>query len=230
MSYKIKKLCLMGILALAFFMGGALPVLAAGERHVIVIDPSHGGQDTGVKIKDGIDEKDITLIIALALQKELAQESNLQIILTRDSDRELSLEERKKNVAKIKPDFFLSLHINSGFGKNASGFELYYPGFKDTAERKTTAKVSALQAKNKYLNDSVKMSHLIQKNLDAVFPRKGRGLRESNLPITDGLFVPALVVEIGFATNSEDKKKLLSPDMQVEIAQALARSIKSFFR
>jgi N-acetylmuramoyl-L-alanine amidase len=230
MFYKIKKIYLISILALAFFLGMFLPVLAAGGKHIIVIDPSHGGQDTGVKIKDRIDEKDITLIIALALQKELAQESNLQIILTRDSDRELSLEERKKNVAKIKPDFFLSLHINSGFGKTASGFELYYPGFKDTAERKAAVKLNAQQAKNKYLNDSIKMSHLIQRNLDAVFPRKGRGLREANLPIIDGLFVPALVVEIGFATNSEDKKKLLSPITQVEIAQALAKSIKSFFR
>jgi N-acetylmuramoyl-L-alanine amidase len=230
MLYKIKKLCLMGILALAFFTGGALPVLAAGEKHVIVIDPSHGGQDTGVKIKDKVDEKDITLIIASALQKELAQENNLQIILTRDSDRELSLEERKKIVEKIKPNFFLSIHINSGFGKTASGFELYYPGFKDMMERKTTVNVSARQVKNRYLNDSVRMSHLIQKNLDALFPREGRGLREADLPIIDGLSVPALVVEIGFATNSEDKKKLLSPDMQIEIAQALARSIKSFFR
>jgi len=226
MSYKIKKLCLMGILALAFFLGTSLSLLAAGEKHIIVIDPSHGGQDTGVKIKDRADEKDITLIIALALQKELAQESNLQVILTRDSDRELSLEERKKDVAKIKPAFFLSIHVNSGFGKNASGFELYYPGFKDM----TAVNVSAQQAKNKYLNDSVRMSHLIQKNLDALFPRKGRGLREADLPISDGLVVPALVVEIGFATNSEDKKKLLSPDTQVEIARALAKSIKLFFR
>jgi len=230
MFCKIKKLCLTGILALAILIGGSLPVLAAGGKRIIVIDPSHGGQDTGVKIKDRVDEKDITLIIALALQKELAQESNLQIILTRDSDRELSLEERKKNVAKIKPDFFLSIHINSGFGKNASGFELYYPGFKDMTERKSAVNVSARQAKNKYLNDSVRMSRLIQKNLDALFPRKGRGLRESDLPIIDGLAVPALVVEIGFATNSEDKKKLLSPDTQVEIARALAKSIKSFFR
>ena len=50
------------------------------------------------------------------------------------------------------------------------------------------------------------------------------------MPITEGLFVPAVVVEMGFATNSEDKKKLLSPDTQTEIAKALAKSIKSFFR
>ena len=76
---------------------------------------------------DKVDEKDITLAVALALQKELAKENNLEIILTRDSDKEVSLEDRKKNIAKIKPDFFLSLHTNAGFGKSASGFELYYP-------------------------------------------------------------------------------------------------------
>ena len=230
MFYKINKIYLVSILALAFFWGMVLPVLAAGGKHIIVIDPSHGGQDKGVIIKERVDEKDISLAIALALQKELAKENNLQVILTREIDRELSLEDRKKNVAKIKPEFFLSLHINSGFGKTASGFELYYPGFKESAERKAAVKLSAQQAKNRYLNDSIKMSHLIQRNLDTVFPRKSRGLREANLPIVDGLFVPALVVEIGFATNSEDKKKLLSPDTQIEIAQALAKSIKSFFR
>ena len=103
----------MGILALAFFMcGGFTELSAAGGKASIVIDPAHGGQDTGVKITDKVDEKDITLTIALALQKELAQENNLQIILTRDSDKKLSLEERKKIIAKIKPDFFLSLHVN----------------------------------------------------------------------------------------------------------------------
>ncbi len=230
MFYKSEIISRIGILIAAFFLGMALPALAAGEKHVVVIDPSHGGEDSGVRIKDKVDEKDITLIIASALQKELAPENNLQIILTRDSDRELSLEERKKIVEKIKPDFFLSIHINSGFGKNASGFELYYTGFKDITGKKTAVNVSARRVKNRYLNDSVKMSHLIQKNLDALFPRKSRGLREADLPIIDGLAVPALVVEIGFATNSEDKKKLLSPDTQVEIAGALAKSIKSFFR
>jgi N-acetylmuramoyl-L-alanine amidase len=91
------------------------------------------------------------------------------------------------------------------------------------------AKGGARKAKNKYLNDSIRLAQIIQKNLDALFPRKGRGLREADLPIIEDLFVPALVVEMGFASNPEDKKKLLSPNTQTEIAQALAKSIKSYF-
>jgi N-acetylmuramoyl-L-alanine amidase len=92
------------------------------------------------------------------------------------------------------------------------------------------AKGDARQEKNKYLNDSVRLARSIQENLNTLFPRKGRGLRRADLPITEDLFVPAVVVEMGFATNPEDKKKLLSPDTQTEIANALARSIKSFYR
>ena len=227
---KKKILPLLGILALAFLICGVLELSAAPRKHIIVIDPAHGGQDTGIKLTDKVDEKDITLAIALALRKELAKENNLEIILTRDSDKMVSLEDRKKNIAKIKPDFVLSLHTNAGFGKSASGFELYCPEFNKDIKEKKTAKGGVAQDKNKYLNDSVRMARIIQENLNTLFPRKGRGLRRADFPVTENLFVPVVVVEMGFATNSEDKNKLLSPDTKTEIANALAKSIKSFYR
>jgi len=230
MFYKTKKLFTVGIVVSALFICGTLELSVAEKRHLIVIDPAHGGQDTGVKLTDKVSEKDITLAIALALQKEIVKENIFEVILTRDSDKTVSLEERKKNIAKIKPDFFLSLHVNAGFGKSAAGFELYYPGFKYPAEEKKMTKGGTRKAKNKYLNDSIRLAQIIQKNLDTLFPRKGRGLREADLPIIEDLFVPALVVEMGFASNSEDKKKLLSPNTQTEIAKALAKSIRSYFR
>ncbi|MEQ8216191.1 MAG: N-acetylmuramoyl-L-alanine amidase, partial [Smithellaceae bacterium] len=84
--------------------------------------------------------------------------------------------------------------------------------------------------KNKYLNESVRLAQIIQKNLDALFPRKGRGLREAETPILEEANVPAAVVEIGFSTNPEERKKLLSAAGQAEIAVSLARSIKLFFQ
>ena len=227
---KKKILPLLCILALAFLICGVLELSAAPRKHIIVIDPAHGWQDTGIKLTDNVAEKDITLAVALALRKELAKENNLEVVLTRDSDKEVSLEDRKKNIAKIKPDFVLSLHTNAGFGKSASGFELYCPEFNKDIKEKNAARGSARQEKNKYLNDSVRMARIIQENFNTLFPRKGRGLRRADLPITEDLFVPAVLVEIGFATNPEDKKKLLSLNIQTEIANALAKSIKSFYR
>jgi N-acetylmuramoyl-L-alanine amidase len=204
---------------------------AAPKKHVIVIDPAHGGQDTGIMLTDKVAEKDITLAVAQALRKELVKENNLEVILIRDSDKEVSLEDRKKNIAKIKPDFVLSLHTNAGFGKSASGFELYYQELnKDVIKEKKKAKSDVPQEKNKYLNDSVRLARIIQENLNTLFPRKGRGLRKADLPVIEGLFVPAVVVEMSFATNPEDKKKLLSVNIQTEIARVLAKSIKSFYR
>jgi N-acetylmuramoyl-L-alanine amidase len=203
---------------------------AAERKHLIVIDPAHGGQDTGVKLTDKVGEGEITLAIALAMQKELAAENNIEVVLTRNSNTYVTIEERKANILKIKPELFLSLHINAGFGKEAEGFELYYPGFKDLEDNKKAAKNSPKNNKNKYLNDSVRLANFVQKNMDALFPRKGRGLREADVPIIEGMTIPALVVEIGFATNPEEKKKLMSAKIQTEIAKALAKSIILFYR
>jgi N-acetylmuramoyl-L-alanine amidase len=229
MFYKTKIVLILGALLIAFIGFGVFDLSAGEKKYSIVIDPAHGGDDPGVKITDKIGEKDVTLAIALALQKELNKESNFAIVLTRDSDKSINMGDRRKNISGIKPDIFISLHINSGFGKHANGFELYYPGFKDSGEHQKPNKAGSKDIGNKYLNDSVRLAQIIQKNLDTLFPRKGRGLREADLPILEGMTIPAVVVEVGFASNPDEKKKLLSANSQFEIAKALAKSIKSFF-
>lgn len=221
------KIFFLALLIICAILSGLQNLPAAEKRHIVMIDPAHGGKDAGVNITDKVGEKDITLAIALALQKELAKESNFEIVLTRDSDKTVSCEDRRKNISKIKPAVFLSLHINAGFGKSATGFEIYYPGFKEAADK--TKKVKDGQKDVKYLIDSVRLAQIIQKNFDTLFPRKGRGLREAEIPVLEGVNVPAVAVEIGFASKPEEKKKLLSIDGQSEIAKNLAKSIKTFF-
>jgi N-acetylmuramoyl-L-alanine amidase len=221
-------LLIIGILV-CFVFCAACELSAMEKKHIILIDPAHGGEDQGIKLTNDVYEKDITLAIAQFIKRELSKESNLEVVLTRDSDKTVTEEDRKKSIGKIKPDFFLSLHVNGGFGRNASGFELYYQGLSEDIGKKT-AKDDKLQVKNKCQNDSVAMAKIIQENLNTLFPRKGRGLRKADLPVTDGLLVPGLVVEMGFATNSEDKSKLLNLKTQAEISKSLAKSIKTFFR
>ena len=145
---KKKILPLLGILALIFFVCGVLDLSAAApQKHLIVIDPAHGGQDKGIGLTDKVAEKDITLAVALAVRKELAKENNLEVVLTRDSDKEVSLEDRKKNIAKIKPDFVISLHTNAGFGKNATGFELYYQEFNKEIKKSSVNRDDAREKK-----------------------------------------------------------------------------------
>ena len=229
MFSKTKKVLILGLLLIFVIICRVSDLSAAGEKHSVVIDPAHGGQDTGVKITEKVAEKNITLAIALALQKELAKDDNFEILLTRDSDKTISIEDRRKEISKIKPDVFLSLHINAGFSKSAAGFEIYYPGFSNSADQKKQGKGGPKDTKNKYLNDSVRLAQIIQKKLDTLFPRKGRGLREADTPILEGMNIPAVVVEIGFASNPEERKKLLSEKNQSEIAKTLTKSIKLFF-
>lgn len=215
--FSVMMLCLPGFL-----------IHAQTVKQIVVIDPAHGGEDSGVIGVSKVAEKDLTLAIALALKKELDKEGNMEVVLTRNSDKAPSLDDRKKNIAKINPAMVLSLHVNAGFGKNSSGFELYYPGFKGLELSPKGAKANNATA-GQYLNDTVKLARLVQKNLDGLFPRKGRGLREAVVPLAEGLVVPVLTVELGFTTNPDEKKKLTSDKTQTEIAKALAKSIKAFF-
>ena len=232
MMFKTKKyLLIINIIVLIFLLGGVFNIEAVEKKHIFIVDPAHGGSDQGVKLNDDIAEKDVTLAVALSLKKELAQERNIEIVLIRDSDKRMDMEERRAIIEKMKPDFVLSLHVNSGFGKNAAGFEMYYPDYlEEKSLDKKPLKDDKAKLQNKCQSDSLKMAKIVQDNFNSLFPRKGRGLRKAGLPVSDGILVPTLSVEMGFATQDEDKKKLLSATTQADIAKSLAKSIKTFFR
>jgi N-acetylmuramoyl-L-alanine amidase len=196
---------------------------------LVVIDPGHGGTDGGVKMTDRYQEKDATLVIALLLQKELIRSGAVQVRLTRDTDKLLMTSERQKAIRALQPTLLISLHVNGGFGKLSSGYEVYFPGFRTNgSEREDSAEIIKDMARNKYLNDSVRLARGLQRNLDGVFPRKGRGLREAHTPILEGLSIPAVVMEIGFATNPEDRAKIMDEKTQLAVAQALSKTVQEY--
>jgi N-acetylmuramoyl-L-alanine amidase len=228
---KTKKILLVMSILMCILICLPGTMWAAGKKKVIMIDPAHGGKDPGVKISNEVSEKDITLAVALSVKKALSRENNLEIILTRDSDKTVDLEDRKEYIKKTKPDFVLGLHVNGGFGKDASGFELYYPEYgTDAVKDKKSSKDHNAQLRSKCQSDSLKMAKIVQENMNALFPRKGRGARKAPLPEIEDLLVPALNVEIGFATNAEDKKKLTAIKTQMDISNVLADSIKKLYR
>ncbi|HVO65736.1 MAG TPA: N-acetylmuramoyl-L-alanine amidase [Syntrophales bacterium] len=202
----------------------------AHGKHLVVIDPAHGGKDFGVRLTDKEYEKNITLAVSLLLKKELEKAGDIQVLLTRSSDKDVTSSERKKIIMASRSQVLVSVHVNAGFGKTSTGYELYFPGFKTvSAEQSDSKEILKDMARNKYLNDSVRLAQVIQKNMSSVFPRKGRGLRNASVPIIEGLSMPAVVVELGFATNPDDRKKILDVNTQNAIAHALYQSIKDYF-
>jgi N-acetylmuramoyl-L-alanine amidase len=219
-----------GLVAIALAVLFLFPGFSLGQtaKRVVIIDAAHGGKDRGVQISDKISEKDITLNLARMLQKELGQGSGLSCVLTRDSDRDLSDAERIDKVAAQNPVAVISLHVNAGFGKASRGFEVYFAGFQKEKIGKNEgagAIINDMQ-QTKHLNDSVRLARAIQDSMDAVFKKENRGLREAPMALFYGLSVPAVVVEVGFATNSDNRKILTSDKGQQAIVRALGKGIR----
>lgn len=227
----MKRIAFLTFLLLFFIPSSLLMAQSGQQKRLIIIDAAHGGADGGVIITDKIREKEMTLTLSQLLQKELAKTPGIQVRMTRTSEKTVSLAERLKIVNAAPAEaLFISLHVNAGFGKNASGYEIYFPGFKAVPEDKGDSKaILKDMVKNKNLNDSVRFAQTIQRNMENVFPRKGRGLREAPMPILKDLTLTAVILEMGFATNTEDRKKMMNEKTQQAIAQALGKSINDFF-
>lgn len=227
----IKRIAFLAFL-LFFLIPSSLTMAQSGQKkRFVIIDAAHGGIDGGVSVTDKVREKDITLILSQLLQKELAKMPGIQVQMTRTSDKTLSSADRRKIAAEAPTDaLFISLHLNAGFGKNATGYELYFPGFKTAPEDKGGSKaILKDMVMNKSLNDSVRFAQVIQRNMEQVFPRKGRGLRDAPMPILSDLTMTAVVLEIGFATHVDDRKKIMDVKTQQAIAQALSKGIRDYF-
>ncbi|HOO90976.1 MAG TPA: N-acetylmuramoyl-L-alanine amidase [Syntrophales bacterium] len=205
-----------------------LPMTAAG--HMLVVDPGHGGSDTGVALSRSVDEKDVTLNIARHIKKKLSGVNGIDIRLTRLDDRDVSIEDRKKIVEKLNADLFISLHVNAGFGQNAEGYEIYSSSLiVPSAKESNSKEIVENMEQTAYLNDSVRFGQIVQKNIRKIFPRKGRGLRDAPIFILKSLKTPAILMEIGFATNVNDKKLLRDEKMQEDIADVLTKSVQEYF-
>ncbi len=232
MPFMDSRMVRCGIVAWTLLIACLVPLTGEGaqqNRYMVLIDPAHGGEDSGV-VSDQIREKDLTMNIALFIQQEAKKGEGLQVQLTRSADRTMTVAERIKAAGASKPDCVISLHINGGFGKKATGYEVYFPGFRqDLSPGGEAAPILKDMAKNKSLNDSVRLAQQIQASIETVFPRKGRGLRDAPSPLLDGLTMPGLIVELGFATNPEERKRLTGEETQRAIARALVKGLRNYF-
>jgi N-acetylmuramoyl-L-alanine amidase len=208
------------------------PLTGAGasrqNAYLVLIDPAHGGEDSGV-VSDKLREKDLTMNIALLIRQEAQKIPGLQVQLTRSADRGMTIAERVKATETMKADCLLSLHVNAGFGKKSTGYEILFPGFRQAVSGGgESSPIIKDMARNKSLNDSVRLAQQIQSGLETVSPRKGRGLRDAPSPLLDGLTIPGLIVEIGFASNPEDRKKLTETETQRDVARAVVKALQDY--
>jgi N-acetylmuramoyl-L-alanine amidase len=228
------KRYLKGVMILVVLLMTGLPPLAGSgaqkSRYTVLIDPAHGGDEVGVMV-DKVREKDLNLNLALMIRQEAQKGTNFEVLLTRSTDRTMTVSERIKAIGASNPDCLLVLHANAGFDKKAAGYEVYFPGFRQAVvEGGDSTAILKDMEKNSYLNDSVRLAQKIQASIETVFPRQGRGLRDAPSALLDALTLPGLIVEVGFVTETGNRKKLIDGETQKAVARALLRGLREYFQ
>ncbi len=218
------------------------------HKPVIVIDPGHGGKDSGAIGRRQVREKDIVLQISRRLAKELQHRLDAEIVMTRDSDRFITLDGRNHVAVQKKADLFLSIHANAASRPEAHGIEIYY--LNDSTDE-ASSRLAARENKGsrKSLSDLRKiLSTLIQTESTELSALLAREIKQTirhriatkyqleRLHIKTALFyvlvgsqAPSVLLEIGFVTNPREAKRLSQKDYQTQLSKAIAEGVVQYF-
>ncbi len=222
--------------------------LALGVRK-IVIDPGHGGKDPGAPgYVKGIWEKDIVLKLSLNLAEKLRKRLNCEVMLTRTTDRKLTLEERTAIANTKRADLFISMHCNAAKNKKLSGIETYILNLTtDEQAIAVAARENATSEKNisdlaYILNDlmkhakieeSTRLANDVQKSMVLGMNKKYKkirdlGVKQAPFYVLLGARMPAILIESSFISNKTECKRLMTKSYQDDICNAIANGIEKY--
>jgi N-acetylmuramoyl-L-alanine amidase len=217
----------------------------------IVIDPGHGGHDTGTIGPTGLMEKDLCLDVALRLGKIIQQRlPGADVVYTRADDTFIPLEERTNIANQAKADLFISIHANSSRDHAARGIETYYLNMKGSAEAMEVAArenataeqgVHDLQdlvkkiAQTEKIEESKEFAEDIQDSLAKRVQKssktvKDRGVRKAPFVVLIGADMPSILTEISFLSNPADEKLLKQPEQRQKVAEGLYQGVASYLQ
>jgi N-acetylmuramoyl-L-alanine amidase len=234
-----------------FAPGTMLPSLAQqlglGVKKII-IDPGHGGKDPGA-MAFGMKEKDIVLNIAQKLAPVLEKKLNCQVVLTRDKDVFVPLEERTAIANTQNADLFVSLHINAHPSAKVHGLETYYLNLSTNSEAMrvaarenaiSTHQMSDLQnilsdiMKNSKINESSRLAHQVHNSIISQATNKGYkniknlGVKQAPFYVLIGAQMPAILIEIAFISNEQDADNLKDSSFVTMVTQEIAEGIRTY--
>jgi len=211
----------------------------------IVIDPGHGGAESGALGPSGSQEKELTLILARSLKRQLERRIPVRVVLTRAGDTDLPLDARAALANQHKGDLFISLHLNAAFGPSAHGAETYFLSREASDQR--AAEAAALEnrsaeddpeadlqlilwdlAQSYHLAESQRFANLVQEELNLALGLRDRGVKQAPFRVLMGAAMPAVLVELGFLSNPDEEAKLQTLSYRGELVDALVRAILRF--
>lgn len=182
------------------------------HRELIIIDPGHGGHDSGARGKGSIEEKNLALATALMLKNQL-HEMGFEVQMTRDRDLYLPLTQRADMANTAKCSVFVSVHFNASENGDAYGVEVFYYGPEKPGVRE---------------RESQSLAKLVLGHICAYTSAKPRGAKGANFSVLRRTDMPAILVEGGFVTNPTELQKLKEPYYLNLVARGIAEGVNDY--
>ena len=226
-----------------------------GSFRTVVLDPGHGGKDPGALGKTA-KEKDIVLAVALKVGEYLKKEMpDLNLVYTRNTDVFVPLDERAEIANKAKADLFVSIHANWISNPKIQGTETFVLGLHRSEENLEVAKkensVIILEddystkyegfdpnqtesyiifelMQNVYLDQSIEAASAIQQQFEKRVGRHNRGVKQAGFLVLRKTAMPGILVELGFLSNQDEEKFMMSEEGQTYLASAIFRAIRDY--
>jgi len=221
-------------------------VQAMPLKKVIVIDPGHGGHDPGALGAQGY-EKDVNLAAALALKARLERSPKYRVVLTREDDNYVPLEERVRVAQRAGADLFISLHSDSGGDAAVKGASVYTLSDKASNRAARFVKQDDWFMKASLTGDrgvqdilfdltqratknrSSTFANTLMSHIDGKAPLLRRSHRDAGFMVLLAPEVPAVLLEMGFVTNPDDEERLRDPAKRAQFMSAVGDSIDDYF-
>ncbi len=221
---------------------------APAVLRTIVLDPGHGGDKEGAHGPGGSLEKHVTLAVAKQLKSALEAKLGVRVLLTREDDRTMELDERAAFANNNKADVFISLHTNASVRPTITGTAVYYlslSDYTDEARRVAIAENGGAlptitggdrqvelilweMAQVQHIEQSAALAGIIERQLSERVRMNSRAIQQAPFRVLVGANMPAVLVEMGFISNPGEEKQLNSTPFQQAIVQSLVASVVSF--
>ena len=223
-----------------------LPVFGdpAPSIRTIAIDPGHGGDDAGARSAEGAVEKDLTLAAARRLKTAIESRLGIRVLLTRDDDRDVPLDRRTAVANNNKADVFISLHANGSVRSSATGATIYVAAFDDRQQAPMALARERVAvfgggvrdievvpwdlAQIRYISQSAELGRLLKEHLHDRVPLEVGPIDRASFRVLESANMPAILVEMGYLTNADQAKLLMSGEFQTSFVQAVFDSVVRF--
>jgi N-acetylmuramoyl-L-alanine amidase len=211
-------------------MHPASPLLPAPNQPMtpIILDPGHGGDDQGAVVR-GLQEKDIALAFAKKLKARLARNADLPVVLTRDTDRYVTLDNRLVESVDMSGSIFVSLHLNQVKGKKSAGAVVYSYGPEQLRRwrKRSHPSVPPMPAPPRgQAADSERLARTFSRNLRADGFKAESS--KSDYYVLKNPTAPSVLIELGYLNNPDEAAKLNDSAYQDKMVDSLAKAIEEY--